>query len=94
RKIAAWYSMVGDKLYKRGFASPMLLCVGEREARRIMEETHEGSCGSHIGARSLVGKILRAGFFWPNVYDDTPDMSEAAINANVTLTYITPLASP
>ncbi|MCI91655.1 hypothetical protein A2U01_0112949, partial [Trifolium medium] len=28
----------------------MLLCVSEREARRIMLEVHEGSCGSHIGA--------------------------------------------
>ncbi|MCH79825.1 RNA-directed DNA polymerase (Reverse transcriptase) [Trifolium medium] len=70
RKMAAWYSMVGDKLYKRGFSSPMLLCVSERESRVIMEEIHEGSCGSHIGARSLAGKILRVGFFWPNLHDD------------------------
>ncbi|MCH92566.1 gag-pol polyprotein, partial [Trifolium medium] len=26
RKMAAWYSMVGGKLYKRGFSTPMLLC--------------------------------------------------------------------
>ncbi|MCI44404.1 hypothetical protein A2U01_0065643, partial [Trifolium medium] len=49
----------------------MLLCVSEGEARRIMEEVHEGSCGSHIGERSLAGKILRAGFFWLNLHDDT-----------------------
>ncbi|PNX58533.1 hypothetical protein L195_g050958, partial [Trifolium pratense] len=71
RKMAAWHSMVGDKLYKSGFASPMLLCVGEEEAKRIMEEVHEGSCGSHIGSRSLVGKILRADFYLPNLHDDT-----------------------
>ncbi|PNX61035.1 gag-pol polyprotein, partial [Trifolium pratense] len=69
--MAAWHSMVGDKLYKSGFASPMLLCVGEEEAKRIMEEVHEGSCGSHIGSRSLVGKILRADFYLPNLHDDT-----------------------
>ncbi|MCI61672.1 hypothetical protein A2U01_0082929, partial [Trifolium medium] len=28
----------------------MLLCVSEEEARRIMDEIHGGSCGSHIGA--------------------------------------------
>ncbi|MCI93413.1 hypothetical protein A2U01_0114711, partial [Trifolium medium] len=31
----------------------MLLCVGEEEAKSIMKEVHEGSCGSHIGSRSL-----------------------------------------
>ncbi|CAJ2632006.1 unnamed protein product [Trifolium pratense] len=71
RKMAAWYSMVGDKLYKRGFASPLLLCVSTEEAKRIMSEVHEGSCGSHIGSRALAGKILRAGFYWPDIHDDT-----------------------
>ncbi|MCI66064.1 hypothetical protein A2U01_0087322, partial [Trifolium medium] len=60
KKLAAWYTMVGDKLCKRGFSAPMLLCVSEVEVRRIMEEIHEGSCGSHIGARSLAGKVMRA----------------------------------
>ncbi|MCI41893.1 hypothetical protein A2U01_0063127, partial [Trifolium medium] len=27
----------------------------------ILSEIHNGSCGSHIGARSLVGKVTRAG---------------------------------
>ncbi|PNX86818.1 gag-pol polyprotein, partial [Trifolium pratense] len=71
KKMAAWYSMVGDKLYKRGFASPLLLCVSKEEAKRIMSEVHEGSCGSHIGSRALAGKILRAGFYWPDIHDDT-----------------------
>ncbi|GAU22916.1 hypothetical protein TSUD_326890 [Trifolium subterraneum] len=56
RKMAAWYTMVGDKLYKRGFSAPMLLCVSNTEACRILNEIHEGSCGSHIGSRSLAGK--------------------------------------
>ncbi|CAJ2678664.1 unnamed protein product [Trifolium pratense] len=71
KKTAAWYSMVGDRLYKRGFASPFLLCVSKEEAKHIMSEVHEGSCGSHIGSRALAGKILRAGFYWPDIHDDT-----------------------
>ncbi|MCI92279.1 hypothetical protein A2U01_0113575, partial [Trifolium medium] len=34
----------------------MLLCVGDEDAKRILDEIHGGSCGSHIGARSLAGK--------------------------------------
>ncbi|MCI31852.1 hypothetical protein A2U01_0053064 [Trifolium medium] len=48
----------------------MLLCVGEIESRRILNEIHNGSCGSHIGARSLAGKVTRAGFFWPTLLID------------------------
>jgi hypothetical protein len=62
--------MLGDKLYKRGFSGPLLLCVSKEEAKGILEEIHEGSCGSHIGARSLADKILRAGFFWPELHSD------------------------
>ncbi|GAU27754.1 hypothetical protein TSUD_215650 [Trifolium subterraneum] len=70
KKMAAHYTMVGGELYKRGFSSPMLLCVGETKSRRILNEIHNGSCGSHIGGRSLAGKVTRAGFFWPTLLSD------------------------
>ncbi|GAU38036.1 hypothetical protein TSUD_274380 [Trifolium subterraneum] len=70
RKMAAWYTMVRDKLYKRGFSSPMLLCVSDTEANKILNKIHEGSCGSHIGSRSLPCMVMRAGFYWPNLHDD------------------------
>ncbi|GAU33948.1 hypothetical protein TSUD_148680 [Trifolium subterraneum] len=70
KKMAAHYTMVGGELYKRGFSSPMLLCVAETESRRILNEIHNGSCGSHIGGRSLAGKVTRVGFFWPTLLSD------------------------
>jgi hypothetical protein len=30
-----------------------------------MKEIHAGLCGSHIGSRSLLGKVFRQGFYWP-----------------------------
>jgi hypothetical protein len=70
KKTATHYAMLGDKLYKRGFSIPLLLCVGELESRRIVKEIHDGSCGNHIGGRSLAGKVIRAGFFWPTILED------------------------
>jgi ribonuclease HI len=58
KKTATHYAMLGDKLYKRGFSIPLLLCVGELESRRIVKEIHDGSCGNHIGGRSLAGKVI------------------------------------
>ena len=35
------------------------------------ERSHEGACGNHSGARSLVHKIVRAGYYWLNMQADT-----------------------
>ena len=36
-----------------------------------MREVHEGICGNHSGARSLVHKLIRAGYYWPTMLKDT-----------------------
>jgi hypothetical protein len=59
KKTGSWYSMLGDKLYKRGFSGPLLLCVSKEEVDRILEEVQEGSCGSHIGAKRRVDHLKR-----------------------------------
>ena len=50
-------------LYKRGFSTPILKCVGKENANYIPREVHEGICGNHIRARTLVGKTLRQGYY-------------------------------
>ena len=35
------------------------------------ERSHEGACGNHSRARSLVHKIVRAGYYWLNMQADT-----------------------
>jgi len=59
--------MLNEKLYKKGFSQPYLRCVEVEEAKYILEEVHKGICRDHMGARSLVGKIMRAGYFWPTM---------------------------
>ena len=50
-------------LYKRGFSRPYLRCLGTEEADYVMKEVHEGICGNHSGSRSLVHKLVRAGYY-------------------------------
>ena len=57
-------------LYKRGFSTPILKCIGKEEANYILREVHEGICGNHIGARTLAGKTLRQGYYWPTMPKD------------------------
>jgi hypothetical protein len=51
KKDSAWYSMLGDKLYKRGFSRSLMLCVSQEEAKGILEEIHGSKrnmlCGVH-----------------------------------------------
>ena len=47
RMKAARYIIYDDKLYRRSFSSPLLLCVDDEQAYYIMEEIHEGICGNH-----------------------------------------------
>ena len=60
---AARFVLIKDVLYKRGFSRPYLRCLGNEEANYVMREVHEGICGNHSGARSLVHKLVRAGYY-------------------------------
>ena len=50
--------LMKDVLYKRGFSRPYLRCFGHEEANYVMREVHEGICGNHLGAQSLVHKLI------------------------------------
>ena len=44
--------------------------MGPKEADYVMREIHEGICGNHSGARSLVNKLIRARYYWPSMQKD------------------------
>ena len=67
---ASRFVLIKDVLYKRGFSQPYLRCFGHEEANYVMREIHEGIYGNHSGARSLVHKMIRAGYYWPIVLKD------------------------
>ena len=63
RRKASWLWLSEDqKLYKRSFSGPYLLCVHLEASELILEELHEGICGRHIGGRSLSHKAITQGF--------------------------------
>ena len=67
RMRAARYTYLAGQLYKRGFSNPLLKCVTADQGLYIMREIHEGVCGNHAGKRSLLHKIVRQGYYWPNM---------------------------
>ncbi|GKV11644.1 hypothetical protein SLEP1_g22884 [Rubroshorea leprosula] len=70
RKKASRYTFIDGVLYKISFSLPFLQCLNPYEAEYALREVYEGVCGSHIGARTLAHKVLRQGYYWPNIYKD------------------------
>ena len=72
--------MLNDELYKRGFSQPYLRSVEEEEAKYVLEEVHGGVCDNHLGAKSLVIKIMRVDYFWPTMQQDAVDFVKRCDN--------------
>ena len=70
RVRAARYVLLDEVLYKRGFSQPYLRCLALDEANYVLREVHEGACGNHLGARSLIHKVICAGYYWPTIQVD------------------------
>ncbi|PKA53750.1 putative mitochondrial protein [Apostasia shenzhenica] len=66
----AKYTVIDGELYRRSHAKPLTKCLRPDEALKVMEAIHRGECGTHARDRSLVMRILRQGFFWPNIHKD------------------------
>ena len=62
--------LMDEVLYRRGFSQPYLMCLAPNEANYVSREVHEGACGNHSRARSLVHKVIRVGYYWPNMQVD------------------------
>ena len=58
RKAPRFCLSEDQKLYKRSFSGPYLLCVHPEAVELILEELHEGICGSHTRGRSLSHRAL------------------------------------
>nr|GEW96325.1 reverse transcriptase domain-containing protein [Tanacetum cinerariifolium] len=46
------------------------LRIKARQAKYVIREIHDGSCSMHAGPRSVVGKAIRLGYYWPTMHWD------------------------
>ena len=62
RKSTRYWLSENQKLYKRSFSGPYLLCVHPELTESLSEELHEGICGSHTSSRSLANRAITQGY--------------------------------
>nr|XP_051190491.1 uncharacterized protein LOC127303828 [Lolium perenne] len=64
------FTIINNELYKCSVSGVFQRCVGADEGRKILRDIHAGDCGHHAGARSIVAKAFRYGFYWPTAHED------------------------
>ena len=70
RKATRLWLFENQKLYKRSFSGPYLLCVPPEMTESLLEELRKGICRSHIGGRSLAHRTITQGYWWPNMQNE------------------------
>ena len=73
RKALRFWLSKGQNLYKHFFSRPYLLCVHLEAMEPLLEELHEGICGSHTGGRSLSHRAFTQGYWWPNMQKEAQE---------------------
>jgi hypothetical protein len=51
-------------------------CISQVDGIEILREIHEGKCGHHAAARSLLAKAFCHGFYWPTAKADADRIVE------------------
>nr|XP_016507017.1 PREDICTED: uncharacterized protein LOC107824727 [Nicotiana tabacum] len=56
---------------QKSFRRPPAVCLGPAVTDYVLQKIHEGICGNHSGADSLVRKVIRVGYYWESMEKDT-----------------------
>ena len=62
RKAPQFWLSEDQKLYKRSFSNPYMLCIHPEAVELLLKELHEGICGSHTAGRSLSHRAFTQGY--------------------------------
>ena len=101
RKAPRFWLPEDQKLYKRYFSGPYLLCIYPEASELLLEELHERICGSHIGGRSLAHRAITQGYQWPSMQKEVLEYTKKcdqcqrfAPNTHQPGGFLNPLSSP
>jgi hypothetical protein len=52
------FVIIDGELYKCGAADILMRCIPGNQGRELLQEIHAGTCGHHVGLRTLVEKAF------------------------------------
>jgi hypothetical protein len=70
------YHLIDRVLYRQGANGIMMKCISREEGIELLEDIHNGVCGSHSSWHSIIGKAFEQGFYWPTVKYDAMEVTK------------------
>ena len=67
---ASRYVIIADDLFRRSLDGTLLRCLESNKSKHALVDVHKGICGSHSNGLTLARKLIRAGYYWPNLEQD------------------------
>jgi len=67
---ASKYCILDGVLFWKDLSGVLLNFLVKTEAKDLMSDFHKGDCGGHLFWKTTSNKILRVGFYWPNLFTD------------------------
>ena len=61
---------MGNRLFRRGADGILWRYISKTEVESILVACHDSACGDHFSGQLTGQKILRAGYFWPTLFQD------------------------
>ena len=61
---------MNDILFKKDSQGVLLRCVRPDQVDHILHQFHEGPIIGHFSPRAIALKVMKAGYYWPNVFKD------------------------
>jgi len=65
------HTIIEGHLFKRGIYTPLLKSIDIDEVGYALEEVYEGIASQHLRGIALARKLLRAGYYWPTMKNDS-----------------------
>lgn len=70
RLKAKQYQLVNNIIFRMNYDYVLLQCLEKSEAKRVLQELHNGPAGGHYVGDSRGNKILCIGYYWPTLFRD------------------------
>lgn len=67
------YAIISNTLYRQGYHNTLSRCLDENKVAMALKEVHSRLCGAHTSGIILAHQILRAGYYWPTIKEDSYD---------------------
>jgi ribonuclease HI len=73
-RMANSFALVDGELYKRAASGVLQRCIPIPQGRELLCDIHASVCGHHAAPHTLVGNVLRQGFYWPTAVADASEI--------------------